>query len=104
MMGRVESWRVAVLSHRCGETGRAVDVNILKVLKGDKKPGCFRIATIYPMESNTTYMLYNFGGKVLEMDFLAVPELSVVPLPETFKIEELKDKEPKEQMSVKYAG
>lgn len=77
---------------------QSIEVNILKVLKGSGKPGRFRIATIYPMKPHTTYMLYNLGGSALGTDFLALSELSVVPLPATFKVEELKDKELKEQV------
>jgi hypothetical protein len=77
---------------------RAVDVNTLKVLKGTRSLGSLRIATIYPMKPRTTYMLYSLGGNALGTDFLALPELSVLPLPVTFKLDELKDKEIKEQV------
>jgi hypothetical protein len=77
---------------------RAVDVNILKVIKGTRKPGRLRIATIYHMRPKTTYMLYNLGGSALGTDFLAIPELSVVPLPRNFSVAELEGKEPKEQV------
>lgn len=77
---------------------QVIDVNIVKVLKGDGKPGHFRIATIYPMKPQTTYMLYSLGGSSVGTNFLALPELSVVPLPVTFNVEELKDKELKEQV------
>jgi len=75
-----------------------VEVNILKVLKGNRKPGPLRIVTIYPMDRNITYMLCSLGGNALGTDFLAIPELSVVPLPRTFRIGELEGKAPKEQV------
>ncbi len=77
---------------------QAVDVNTLKVLKGTRSLGSLRIATTYPMKPHTTYMLYNLGGNALGTDFLALPELSVVPLPAMFRLDELKDKGIKEQV------
>ena len=44
-----------------GSGFRLVDVRILRVLKGARRPGRLRIATIYAMEPHTTYMLYNVG-------------------------------------------
>ena len=82
---------------------RVVEVNILKVLKGSNKPVHFRIATIYAMKPHTTYMLYSIGGNTLGTNFLAIPELSVVPLPATFKVDELKDKELKEQVQYMFS-
>lgn len=84
---------------RGGENGlRVAEVNILKVLKGGRKPGRFRIATAYPMQPHTTYMLCSLGGDVAGTNFLALPELSVVPLPSTFRIDELRDRDLKEQV------
>jgi hypothetical protein len=77
---------------------RPVEVNIVKTLKGDKEPGHTQIVTIYRMEPNSTYLLYSLGGNVGGTDFLAIPQLSVVPLPRGFKLDELKDKELKEQV------
>ena len=82
---------------------RVVEVDILKVLKGGRKTGPYRIATIYPMKPQTTYMLYNLGGSVVGTDFLAVPELSVVPLPQTFKVADLKHKTLKEQVQYMFS-
>jgi hypothetical protein len=42
---------------KVGSGLRLVDVRVLRVLKGGRKPGCLRIATIYTMEPRTTYML-----------------------------------------------
>ncbi len=95
---------IAVPRQEAREGGlQAVEVNILKVLKGTRRPGRFRIATIYRMEPHTTYMLYSLGGKALGTDFLALPELSVVPLPATFKVDELKNREPKEQVQYMFS-
>jgi hypothetical protein len=77
---------------------QAVDVNTLKVLKGIRSLGSLRIATTYPMKPHTTYMLYSLGGNALGTDLLALPELSVVPLPAMFRLDELKDKGIKEQV------
>ena len=85
------------------EEGRESDlqpaeVNILRVLKGSRTSGDCRVATLYPMQPGTTYMLYSLGGSVLGTDFLALPELSVVPLPSTLNIHELEGKDLKEQV------
>jgi hypothetical protein len=85
------------------EGAHAAVVNVLKVLKGDAKPGRLRIATIYTMKPNTKYMLYNLGGNTLGTDFLALPELSVVPLPVSFKVDELKGKGLREQVQYMFS-
>ena len=75
-----------------------VQVEILTVLKGDKKPGELKIVTIYPMAPGKTYMLTSLGGSAHGTDFLALPELSVVPIPSNFELEQLKGKSLKEQV------
>jgi hypothetical protein len=77
---------------------RAVEVDILKVLKGGRKPGRLRIATNHSMKPHTTYLLCSAVGWALETDFLAIDELSVVPLPPTFQVNELTDKDLQEQV------
>jgi hypothetical protein len=58
-----------------------VDVEILSIIKGNKKEGKAKVATIYPMEAGKRYLLSSLGGSAFGTDFLAVPELSVVELP-----------------------
>lgn len=82
---------------------RVVKLNIRKVLKGSAKPGPLRVATIHAIELHTTYMLCSLGGNALGTDFLAVPELSVVPLPEAFELHELNDKDLKEQVQYMFS-
>jgi hypothetical protein len=79
---------------------RAINVKVLKALKGNRKPGELRIATIYPMKEEVTYLLYNLGGNMMSTDFLAIAELSVVPLPSYFRFSELEGKELKEQIEI----
>jgi hypothetical protein len=43
-------------------------------------------------------MLYNLGGNALGTDLLALDELSVVPLPSTFKLDDLAGRDLKEQV------
>jgi len=76
----------------------AVEVKVLLVLKGNRKPGGLRVATIYPMKPAARYLLTNSGGSALGTDFLALPELSVVPVPEDFPLEKLQGKPVKEQL------
>lgn len=80
-----------------------VEVNILKVLKGTRKPERFRVATIYPMKPHSIYMLYSSGGNTQGTDFLALPELSVVPMPRTFKVASLDGKDLKEQVQYMFS-
>src|ERR1022692_2408571 len=39
-----------------------VEVNVLRTLKGDKRPGKLIIATIYPMAPGKRYLLSSIGG------------------------------------------
>jgi len=71
---------------------------ILKVLKGNRKLGAFRFVAVMEAKPHTTYLLCTRGGKVGEVDFVAVPEMALVPLPPIFKLEELQNKDLKEQV------
>ncbi|MBM3301518.1 MAG: hypothetical protein FJY85_16400 [Deltaproteobacteria bacterium] len=77
-----------------------VKVRILRVLKGNKQPGGSTIATIYPMKPGTVYLLSSLGGFAHGTDFLAIPELSVVPLPRGFPLEQLDQKPLKAQVQL----
>ncbi len=77
---------------------KAYEVNVLKVLKGELEPGELRVATIYEMEPHVTYLLRGLDGKALGSSFIATSELSVVPLPRNFKVEDLANKDVKEQV------
>ncbi len=81
-----------------------VDVEITAVLKGAKKPGNAKIATIYPMEAGKTYLLTSMGGSAHGTDFLAVPELAVVEVPPTFRLDDLKGKQVGEQVQAVFAA
>ena len=81
-----------------------VDVEITAVLKGAKQPGKATIATIYPMEAGKTYLLTSLGGSAHGTDFLAVPQLSVIELPPTFQLKDLKGKQLGEQVQAVFAA
>jgi len=85
-----------------------VDVQVISALKGPKnksmKPGKAKIATIYTMEEGKTYLLTSMGGSAYGTEFLAIPELSVVELPPSFRLEDLKDKTVKEQVQTVFAA
>ena len=81
-----------------------VNVRIVSVLRGDKKPGKAKIATIYPMESGKTYLLTSMGGSAHGTDFLAIPELSVVELPPNFRLADLDGKQVVEQVQAVFAA
>ena len=87
-----------------GEDGLyAVEVKVLLVLKGNRKPGELRVATIYPMKPQERYLLTSLGGLALGTDFLALPQLSVVPVPKDFPLETLEGKPVKEQLQRLFA-
>lgn len=81
-----------------------VEVNVIRMLKGDKQPGNQIIATIYRMVPGKIYLLSSMGGSIGETggiaatDFFAVPELSVVEVSSNFDLKTLDGKELKEQM------
>jgi hypothetical protein len=81
-----------------------VDVQIVTILKGAKKPGKATIATIYPMEVGKTYLLTSLGGSAHGTDFLAVPQLAVVELPHSFRLDDLKGKMVTEQVQAVFAA
>ena len=71
------------------------------VLKGERKLGTLKIATIYPMEKDKSYLLTSGpGGLALNTDFLAVDELEVVPITSPLDLETLKGKSIKEQVQI----
>jgi hypothetical protein len=78
---------------------QAVNVRVVKVLKGDREVGELKIATIYLMKPGARYVLSSgLGGDALGTDFLAIGEMTVVPLPANFDLAELDGKELKEQV------
>jgi hypothetical protein len=85
-----------------------VDVQVLQALKGPKdksmKPGKAKIATIYAMKAGKTYLLTSMGGSAHGTEFLAVPELSVVELPPSFRLDDLKGKTLKQQVQALFAA
>jgi hypothetical protein len=81
-----------------------VDVEIVTVLKGAKKPGKATIATIYPTEAGKTYLLTSLGGSAYGTDFLAVPQLAVVELPAKFRLDDLKGKTVREQVQAVFVA
>jgi hypothetical protein len=78
-------------------------VEVVTTLKGDRKPGRLTVATIYPMTPGQTYLLATSGGKAFETDFLALGELSVVPIPRGFDLDRLKGKKTKQQVQLIFA-
>ena len=81
-----------------------VDVQVVTVLKGAKRPGKAIIATIYPMEAGKTYLLTSLGGSAHGTDFLAVPQLAVIELPANFRLDDLKSKKVREQVQAVFAA
>ena len=77
-----------------------VEVRVEKVIKGVKKTGTMKIASHYPMEQHKRYLLTCLGGSANGTDFLAVPELSVVRLPDRLDHRLLDHKTPEQQVTL----
>jgi hypothetical protein len=82
----------------------AVDVDVIAVLKGSMKVGKAKIATIYPMESGRNYLLTSLGGSAYGTNFLAIPQLAVVEVPPSFRLDDLKGKQVVEQVRMVFAA
>jgi len=80
-----------------------VEVDVVMALKGDRRPGRLTVATISPMTPGATYLLSSLGGMALGTTFLALPELSVVPIPDNFDLAALKGKKAKQQVQMIFA-
>jgi hypothetical protein len=80
------------------------EVEVLAVLKGDKKPGRLRIATVYNLEAGKTYFLASGGGSAYGTGFLAIAERSVVQLPAKFRLDGLKGKKLTEQVQAVFTA
>lgn len=72
-------------------------VSILKTLKGERTDH-LTVATIYEMTPGKMYLLSSSGGSALNTDFLALAELSVVPLPDGFDLKQLASQSTKAQV------
>lgn len=78
-----------------------VSVDVVRVLKGTRRPGGARLATIgQPMEKGRRYLMATFGGSALGTDFLAQAELAVVEVPAGFDLKALDGKTVAEQMQL----
>lgn len=71
----------------------AVEVEILAVLKGNRKPGKAMLGTIgQPMEKGKRYLMGSFGGKFDSIDFLAQSEQAVTEIPADFDLKSIANK------------
>jgi hypothetical protein len=78
-----------------------VRVDVVRVLKGNRKTGPAKLATIgQPMENGRRYMMASFGGSALGTDFLAQADLAVVEVPAGFDLKTLDGKTVVEQMQL----
>jgi hypothetical protein len=84
--------------------GALVEVEIRMVLKGDRKLGHTEVFTIWPMRVGKRYLLMNLGGSVGGTDFLAIAELSVVPIPSFVDLDTLKKKDLKDKLHFIFAS
>jgi len=78
-----------------------VQVDVVEVLKGDRKTGKTKLVTIgQPMEKGRRYMMASFGGSALDTGFLANADLAVVEIPPEFDLKTLDGKTTAEQMQL----
>jgi hypothetical protein len=67
-----------------------IEVEILVVLKGERKLGNAKLATIgQRMEKGQRYLLASFGGSAFDTGFLAQSDQAVVELPRDFELKSL---------------
>src|SRR5260221_12854881 len=67
-----------------------IEVEVLVVLKGDRKVGNVKLATIgQRMERGQRYLLASFGGSAFDTGFLAQSDQAVVELPPDFDLKSL---------------
>ena len=70
-----------------------VEVEVLVVVKGDRKTGKTRLGTIgQPMEAGNRYLMASFGGKWGDTDFVAQSDQAVVEMPADFDLKSLAGK------------
>jgi len=62
------------------------EVNVVRVLKGSTTLGKLKVLTIYPITKGTRYLLYSLSDPPA---FQAIPELSVIALPQKFDLARL---------------
>ncbi|HEV3145558.1 MAG TPA: hypothetical protein VGZ47_16815 [Gemmataceae bacterium] len=75
-----------------------VEVEVLAIVKGERKIGKTRLGTIgQPMEAGKRYLMASFGGNVFDTGFLAQSEQAVVELPGDFDVKSLAGKTVGEQ-------
>ena len=75
-----------------------VEVEVVVVVKGDRKAGKTRLGTIgQPMLAGKRYQMASFGGDVFDTGFLAQSDQAVVELPADFDLKSLAGKKAVEQ-------
>ena len=67
-----------------------VEVEVIVVVKGDRKTGKTRLGTIgQPVEAGKRYLMASFGGDVFDTGFLAQSDQAVTELPADFDLKSL---------------
>lgn len=75
-----------------------VEVEVVAVIKGERKTGKTRLGTIgQPMEAGKRYLIASFGGDVFNTGFLAQSDQAVTELPAHFDLKSLAGKTAVEQ-------
>jgi hypothetical protein len=67
-----------------------VEVEVISIVKGDRKVGKSRLATIrQPMEAGKRYLMASFGGNAFDTGFIAQSDQAVVEVPSKFDLKSL---------------
>jgi hypothetical protein len=70
-----------------------VEVEVVVVIKGERKTGKTRLGTIgQPMEAGKRYLIASFGGDVFDTGFLAQSDQAVTEMPADFDLKSLTGK------------
>jgi len=70
-----------------------VEVEVVVVVKGDRKAGKTRLGTIgQPMEAGKRYLMASFGGNVFDTGFVAQSDQALVEMPAAFDLKSLAGK------------
>jgi hypothetical protein len=70
-----------------------IEVEVLVVVKGERKAGKSRVATIgQPMETGKRYLMASFGGNVFDTGFLAQSDQAVTEVPADFGLKSVAGK------------
>jgi hypothetical protein len=89
----VKSLNPDVLGGAADDGLTLIEAEVLLVVKGQRKTGKTKLATIgQPMSAGSRYVMASFGGNAFDTGFVAQSEQAVVEVPPDFDLKKLSDK------------